>query len=165
MSQPTASQSTAAAAAPKKEKAVKAVKAPAATGAAKEGKKRRKKRHETYSSYIYRTLKSVHPDTGFFIFVLLFLSFMNLFVHVLLCYGVVCNSGISNRAMGIMNSFINDIFDRIATEASHLAKYNNKHTLTSREIQAAVRLILPGELSKVAIGEGTKSVQKYMSDN
>jgi hypothetical protein len=67
--------------------------------------------------------------------------------------------------MGIMNSFINDIFDRIATEASHLAKYNNKHTLTSREIQAAVRLILPGELSKVAIGEGTKSVQKYMSDS
>jgi histone H2B len=40
------------------------VKAPAATGAAKEGKKRRKKRHETYSSYIYRTLKSVHPHTG-----------------------------------------------------------------------------------------------------
>jgi histone H2B len=150
MSQPATQ--PAATAAPKKEKAVKAVKAPVATGAGKEGKKRRKKRHETYSSYIYRTLKSVHPDTG------LFFLFLFLFVDVLV-------EGISNRAMSIMNSFINDIFDRIATEASHLAKYNNKHTLTSREIQAAVRLILPGELSKVAIGEGTKSVQKYMSDN
>jgi histone H2B len=47
---------------------MKGMKALAATGAAKEGKKCRKKLHETYSSYIYRTLKSVHPDTGFFIF-------------------------------------------------------------------------------------------------
>jgi hypothetical protein len=66
--------------------------------------------------------------------------------------------------MAVMNSFVNDLFDRIATEAAHLAKFNNKHTLTSREIQGAVRLILPGDLSTVAIGEGTKSVQKYMSD-
>ncbi|KAK2945904.1 putative Histone H2B [Blattamonas nauphoetae] len=97
-------------------------------------KTRRRKRHETYSSYIYRVLKSVHPETG-----------------------------ISNRAMAIMNSFINDIFERIATEASRLARYNGRHTLTSREIQTAVRLILPGELAKHAVSEGTKSVTKYMS--
>jgi len=96
---------------------------------------RKRKRHETYSSYIYRVLKSVHPDTG-----------------------------ISNRAMAIMNSFINDVFERIATEASRLARYNNRHTLTSREIQTAVRLILPGELAKHAVSEGTKSVTKYMSN-
>jgi histone H2B len=81
-------------------------------------------------------LKSVHPETG-----------------------------ISNRAMAIMNSFINDIFERIAAEASNLARYNNKHTLTSREIQSAVRLLLPGELSKHAVSEGAKSVTKYMSNN
>ncbi|KAH7820503.1 Histone H2B [Monocercomonoides exilis] len=98
-------------------------------------KERKKKRHETYSSYIYRVLKSVHPETG-----------------------------ISNRAMAIMNSFINDIFERIATEASRLARYNNRHTLTSREIQTAVRLLLPGELAKHAVSEGTKSVTKYMSN-
>ncbi|KAA6355167.1 MAG: putative Histone H2B, partial [Streblomastix strix] len=96
---------------------------------------RKRKRHETYSSYIYRVLKSVHPETG-----------------------------ISNRAMAIMNSFINDIFERIATEASRLARYNNRHTLTSREIQTAVRLLLPGELAKHAVSEGTKSVTKYMSN-
>ena len=111
---------------PKKERVAK-------DGADKKDRKR--KRHETYSSYIYRVLKSVHPETG-----------------------------ISNRAMAIMNSFINDVFERIATEASRLARYNNRHTLTSREIQTAVRLLLPGELAKHAVSEGTKSITKYMSN-
>jgi histone H2B len=73
-----------------------------------EKKKRRKVRKETYSSYIYKgelfsligggcelinglVLKQVHPDTG-----------------------------ISNKAMAILNSFVNDIFERIATEASSM---------------------------------------------
>ena len=60
-----------------------------------------------------------------------------------------------------MNSFVNDIFDRIASEAKNLCKYNKMSTLTSREIQTAVRLILPGELSKHAVSEGTKAVTKF----
>ncbi|KAG5342789.1 hypothetical protein C0989_008739 [Termitomyces sp. Mn162] len=97
-----------------------------------EKKKRRKVRKETYSSYIYKVLKQVHPDTG-----------------------------ISNKAMAILNSFVNDIFERIATEASKLASYSKKSTISSREIQTSVRLILPGELAKHAISEGTKSVTKF----
>eukprot|EP01133_Synstelium_polycarpum_P029456 gene29456-36087_t len=58
-------------------------------------KKRRKSRKESYSIYIYRVLKQVHPDTG-----------------------------ISSKAMSIMNSFVNDVFERIAAEASRLATYN-----------------------------------------
>ncbi|PIL23109.1 hypothetical protein GSI_14418 [Ganoderma sinense ZZ0214-1] len=110
--------------------------AKAASGAAGEGekKKRKKSRKETYSSYIYKVLKQVHPDTG-----------------------------ISNKAMAILNSFVNDIFERIATEASKLASYSKKSTISSREIQTAVRLILPGELAKHAISEGTKSVTKFSS--
>ncbi|KAG7095394.1 hypothetical protein E1B28_006147 [Marasmius oreades] len=99
-----------------------------------EKKKRKKSRKETYSSYIYKVLKQVHPDTG-----------------------------ISNKAMAILNSFVNDIFERIATEASKLATYSKKSTISSREIQTSVRLILPGELAKHAISEGTKSVTKYSS--
>ncbi|KIK98922.1 hypothetical protein PAXRUDRAFT_823351 [Paxillus rubicundulus Ve08.2h10] len=102
------------------------------TGADGEKKKRRKVRKETYASYIYKVLKQVHPDTG-----------------------------ISNKAMAILNSFVNDIFERIATEASKLASYSKKSTIASREIQTAVRLILPGELAKHAISEGTKSVTKF----
>ncbi len=96
-----------------------------------EKKKRSATRKESYATYIYRVLKQVHPDTG-----------------------------ISNKAMAILNSFVSDIFERIATEASKLASYNKKSTISSREIQTAVRLILPGELSKHAISEGTKSVTK-----
>ncbi|KAJ3003864.1 UNVERIFIED_CONTAM: histone H2B [Siphonaria sp. JEL0065] len=114
-------------------------KAPAKTAAKKTkgdgvSKKKNKKRTETYSSYIYKVLKQVHPETG-----------------------------ISNKAMSIMNSFVNDIFERIASEASKLAAYNKRSTISSREIQTSVRLILPGELAKHAVSEGTKAVTKYQS--
>nr|XP_040567320.1 histone H2B-like [Lepeophtheirus salmonis] len=62
-----------------------------------------------------------------------------------------------------MNSFVNDLFERIAAESSRLAHYNKRTTITSREIQTAVRLLLPGELAKHAVSEGTKAVTKYTS--
>lgn len=102
--------------------------------AEKKKKKRSKARKQTFSSYIYKVLKQVHPDTG-----------------------------VSSKAMGIMNSFVNDLFERVAQEASRLANYNRKSTITSREIQTAVRLILPGELAKHAVSEGTKAVTKFTS--
>ncbi|CAG9839077.1 unnamed protein product [Diabrotica balteata] len=70
---------------------------------------------------------------------------------------------VCSKAMSIMNSFVNDIFERIAAEASRLAQYNKRSTITSREIQTAVRLLLPGELAKHAVSEGTKAVTKYTS--
>ena len=97
-------------------------------------KKKKGKRKESYAIYIYKVLKQVHPDTG-----------------------------ISSKAMSIMNSFVNDLFERIAAEASRLAHYNKRSTITSREIQTAVRLLLPGELAKHAGSEGTKAVTKYPS--
>lgn len=70
----------------------------------------------------------------------------------------------------------------MAIEASRLAQYNGKNTLTSREIQTSVRLLLPGmiyvlgvvtnfmwlcvgELAKHAVSEGTKAVTKYTSSH
>ena len=94
----------------------------------------KKKRKESYAIYIYKVLKQVHPDTG-----------------------------VSSKAMSIMNSFVNDLFERIAAESSRLAHYNKRSTITSREIQTAVRLLLPGELAKHAVSEGTKAVTKYTS--
>lgn len=100
----------------------------------KDDKKRHKRRKESYAIYIYKVLKQVHPDTG-----------------------------ISSKAMSIMNSFVNDIFERIAAESSRLAHYSKRSTITSREVQTAVRLLLPGELAKHAVSEGTKAVTKYTS--
>jgi histone H3/H4 len=65
--------------------------------------------------------------------------------------------------MDIMNSFVNDIFERIAAEASRLAHFNKLSTITSREIQTAVRLLSPGEVAMNAVSEGTKAVTKYTS--
>ncbi|XP_033220369.1 histone H2B.1, sperm-like [Belonocnema kinseyi] len=97
---------------------------------------RRKKRNETFGIYVYKVLKQVHPETG-----------------------------ISSKAMIVMNSFINDIFERIASEAGRLVVYNGKRrTMTSREIQTAVKLLLPGELAKHAISEGTKAITKYNTE-
>jgi histone H2B len=67
--------------------------------------------------------------------------------------------------MSILNSFVNDIFERVAGEASKLASYNKKSTISSREIQTAVRLILPGELAKHAVSEGTKAVTSMLLVN
>jgi hypothetical protein len=53
--------------------------------------------------------------------------------------------------------------DSILMDEIELAAYSKKSTISSREIQTAVRLILPGELAKHAISEGTKSVTKVRS--
>ncbi|KAM0787558.1 histone H2B [Microbotryomycetes sp. NB124-2] len=116
--------------------AVKAVKAPKERSSGKQTtNKRRKKRKESWSSYLYKVLKQVHPDTG-----------------------------IKIKAMEIMNNFCEDLFERLATEAGKLATYSKKSTISSREIQTACRLVLPGELAKHAISEGTKAVTKYSSN-
>ena len=133
---------------PAEEKAEKAEKTPAGkkpkaekrlpaskTAGEKKGKKKAKKSVETYKIYIFKVLKQVHPDIG-----------------------------ISSKAMSIMNSFINDIFEKLAQEAARLARYNKKPTITSREIQTSVRLVLPGELAKHAVSEGTKAVTKFTSN-
>ena len=76
---------------------------------------------------------------------------------------LIQETGISRSGMLVMNSFINDIFERICNEAGKLARASGKKTLSSREIQSAIRLALPGELSKHAISEGTKAVTKFSS--
>jgi histone H3/H4 len=66
----------------------------------------------------------------------------------------------SSRTKKVVNSFVNDCFDRIATEAANLARINKKRTIGSREIQTAVRLTLPAELARHAMSEGTRAVAK-----
>jgi histone H2B len=115
----------------------KAATKPSATGKKGVGRpagKQRKRSKQSYAMYIYKVLKQVHPD---------------------------CK--ISKSAMSIMNSFVNDIFERLAGESAKLCVWNQKKTLSSREIQTSVRLSLPGELAKHAVSEGTKAVTKYTS--
>ena len=100
---------------------------------AKVGGKRRKGK-QSWVGYIHKKLKQVHDGTR-----------------------------ISGKAMKIMNSFVTDLFEKIATEATKLCRINKTKTLSSREVQTAVRLLLPGELAKHAMSEGTKAVAKFSS--
>nr|GEU76356.1 histone H2B [Tanacetum cinerariifolium] len=104
------------------------------TSSSEKKKKRAKKSVETYKIYIFKVLKQVHPDIG-----------------------------ILSKDIGTMNSFINDILEKLAGESSRLARYNKKPTITSREIQTAVRLVLLGELAKHAVSKETKAVTKFTS--
>jgi histone H2B len=106
-----------------------------AAAATKDKKLRHKKRSETFSSYIFKVLRQVHPDIG-----------------------------ISNKAMLVMNSFVSDIFERIAREGARLVDMNNRNTLGSREVQTAVKLVLPGDLAKHAVSEGSKAVAKFTAE-
>ena len=105
-------------------------------GKPKSKKGKKRKPVESYQSYIQKVLTEIHPDTK-----------------------------ISNKGMLVMNAFAQDIFDRIATEAGKIVRYNKRGTLSSREVQTAVRLIVPGELAKHAVSEGTKAVTKYTASS
>ncbi|XP_062194499.1 uncharacterized protein LOC133897708 [Phragmites australis] len=87
-----------------------------------------------YKRYVWRVLKQVHPEMG-----------------------------LSGRAMEVLDMMMADMFERLANEAARLSRVTGRATLTSREVQSAVRLVLPGELGKHAISEGVKAVSKYMS--
>jgi len=91
----------------------------------KKKQRRAPNKRRTYATYLYRVLKSIHPDLG-----------------------------ISKKAMLIMDSFVEDMFERIMSTAADLARYNKRHTLTTREIQSAVRMVLPRELAVHAVSQG-----------
>ena len=95
-------------------------------------KKKRKRRRESYGIYIYKVLKEAHP-----------------------------NMSVSKKAVSIMNSFVNDIFERLADEASRLANLKRSRKITPIEIQYAVRLQLPGDLRKIAISQGVQAILRY----
>jgi histone H2B len=96
-------------------------------GKAKPKGKKKATRKESFNTYIYKVLRQVHKEIG-----------------------------ISTKAMAIMNSFVYDIFERISETSSKLTQKDKKLTINSREIQTAVRIVLPGELAKHAVSEGTK---------
>lgn len=104
-----------------------------------ESLKRRTKKHtrrQPFSFYIFKLLKHSNGDLS-----------------------------ISSKAMLIMDSFINDMLAKIVREASRLASLEQKATLTAREIQTAVRLLLPGTLATHAVSEGAAAVARYATSD
>ncbi|XP_026343951.2 histone H2B type F-S-like, partial [Ursus arctos] len=91
--------------------------------------RQRERRKESYNIYLYKVLKQVHKGLS-----------------------------LSQKAVGVVGSFVKDVFERIADEAAP-AKRSSKHsTISSREMQTALRPLLPGEIGKHAVSEATKAI-------
>ncbi|XP_027953158.1 histone H2B type W-T-like [Eumetopias jubatus] len=93
---------------------------------------RRRRSPDSFATYFPRVLKQVHEGLS-----------------------------LSQEAVSVMDSFVKDIFERIAEEASHLARTTKRSTITTREIQTAVRLLLRGEIGKHAESEATKAIIRF----
>ena len=89
-------------------------------------------RKETFVLSLYKLLKQLHPDIG-----------------------------ISSKAMSFMNSIVNALFEKIAAEAGRLSFYSVRYSITSREVQTAVRILFPENMSREAVTVGTSAVNKY----
>ena len=115
------------------EKAVKVNKETKPKKAEGEEKKEKhvKKNFDSYALYISRVLKSVFPDIG-----------------------------ITMPSISIMDSFVKDLFERIAMEAQNLARNYGKTTISVKEIETATKLILKGDLNKHAVSEGQSAVKR-----
>ena len=50
-----------------------------------------------------------------------------------------------------MNSIVADTFDKLMSESRMLVINGRKHTLQSQDVEAAVKLLIPGELGKHAV--------------
>merc|ERR1712224_1095167 len=86
----------------------------------------------SYELYINRVLKEVHQDKR-----------------------------MTSEAMSICNECIYDIIDRLVSETRKISMLHKKTTLLSRDIQTSTRLIIPGELGKHSVSEGSTAVSKY----
>ncbi len=62
--------------------------------------------------------------------------------------------------MVTMEGFTRDMFSRIMESTEEMVKKDQKKTLTERDIEAGVRLVLNGELAKHACAEGQKAILK-----
>ena len=101
-----------------------------------DGHKRHRKNFQSFSLYIYKVLKTISNEIG-----------------------------ISKKGMAVINSLVADMFEQIALEASKLVRYQKKRTLSSQDIQTAVKLLMPKDLGDHAIMEGSKAMAKFNASN
>jgi len=89
-----------------------------------------------FDTFIHKVLKQVHPQVG-----------------------------ITKQGMTVMNDLVCNAFYQIAEEAGRLVKMDNRDTLQARDVNCAVRLILPGELAQHSNDEGSSALKHFESNN
>lgn len=91
--------------------------------------------YDNYSTYIRQILKIVHEDTG-----------------------------INGEAMMVVNDILSHTLVLIKRTAAELARLGGTKTVNSRDIQSAVRMILPGLLNQHAARQGVAAVTRFNSN-
>ena len=97
---------------------------------------------ENYKIYIHRVLKQVHPD-----------------LHISKDSLELINLLINNYAIHLIKSS-NEIIHPINYKTKKI-KNLGKKTIDSRDIESAVRLIIPGQVANHAVSEGNKALDKF----
>ncbi len=90
----------------------------------------------SFQTYIYRVLKEVKPELG-----------------------------ISKNGIGLINNILAELFIKIMQDARNLMIFSKKQTLSSKEIETAIKLHFPGELQKLAVQTSRASMQKFADNN
>lgn len=88
-------------------------------------------RYNTYSTYLNRLLKQRHPGTG-----------------------------ISSRALAVLESISQETISRLTRGASNFAEAAGEKTLSARSLASAVHVMLPGELGQHAHAAGQRAVAR-----
>ena len=93
-------------------------------------------RNETqpWGTYVYKVLKTIHPDNG-----------------------------ISRKGTSVINSYVTDVYMRIADLAQDLVNNSKprRSTVRPEDIRTAVRLLFPGDLAPHGVAEGEKALKAY----
>ena len=69
--------------------------------------------------------------------------------------------GISKNAINMLNEVLIDSYDQILNEARTLALHSKKATISSKECESAVKLLIPGELGKESVNQGRRALANF----
>ena len=106
--------------------------APSKKNVVKKTRTTRRKRVASYNSYIFKVMKQVHPDLQ-----------------------------MSKQTIMAANGLLEVLMAKLTKSSADIAKCAKKSTLSARHVQGAVKLVMPGDLAKHAVSEGTKSTIKF----
>lgn len=67
---------------------------------------------------------------------------------------------IGSNALSEVNGVIANVISNLTHKSADMAKAARKSTLSSKHVQAAVRVSMPVEMAKYAVSSGTKAVSR-----
>ena len=96
--------------------------------------KTRKRNEANYHLYIHKVLKKVHP-----------------------------NLSIQQKSIAFVNSLVEHLVKELTKKSANVTRAARKSTVQARHMQAAAKLILPGDLANQAVRAGRNAATAFSS--